>query len=123
VERFSLDPQGKMPDTVPDDSFLLLETQSGPVVVLGCCHSGLANSLSALRTRLGVKHVHAVLGGLHLFEAGGAPLEETARALEEFQVTHLICGHCTGPSRTEALRQRLTGRNVTALASGQIWEF
>jgi 7,8-dihydropterin-6-yl-methyl-4-(beta-D-ribofuranosyl)aminobenzene 5'-phosphate synthase len=123
VERFSLDPQGNTPDTVPDDAFLLLESQSGPVVVLGCCHSGLANSLNALRGRLGIGQVFAVLGGLHLFEAGSAPLEETAQALEEFQVAHLICGHCTGPSRTDALRQRMTSRNVTALASGQIWEF
>jgi 7,8-dihydropterin-6-yl-methyl-4-(beta-D-ribofuranosyl)aminobenzene 5'-phosphate synthase len=87
------------------------------------CEWGLANSLSCLRQRLGIARVHAVLGGLHLFKAGPEALEETAQALEEFDVRRLIAGHCTGPDRLALLKKRLPEREVLALAAGQLWEF
>ncbi len=123
VQGFSLDPAGTRPDHVPDDAFLVLESASGPVVILGCCHSGLANSLACLRQRLGIDRVHAVLGGLHLFKAGPEALEETAQAIEAFGVCRLIAGHCTGPDRVALLKKRLPDREVLPLASGQSWTF
>lgn len=123
VSGFSLDPGGREPDPVPDDAFLVLDSASGPVVILGCCHSGLANSLACLRERLDLTQVFAVLGGLHLFKAGPEALEETAQAIEAFGVRRLIAGHCTGPDRLALLRQRLPEREVLPLATGQTWNF
>lgn len=123
VQGFSLDTQANEPDSVPDDAFLLLETARGPVVILGCCHSGLANSLHTLRQRTGLLQVHAVLGGLHLFKAGTAAIEETAQALEDFGVRELIAGHCTGAESAKALGSRLQSCQVHALAAGQTWVF
>ncbi|MBU1229710.1 MAG: MBL fold metallo-hydrolase [Proteobacteria bacterium] len=123
VQGFSLDPSGTEPDLVPDDAFLVLDSASGPVVILGCCHSGLANSLACARQRLGLDRVFAVLGGLHLFKAGPEALEETAGALEEFGVRRLLAGHCTGPDRLARLKRRLPDRQVLPLAAGQTWFF
>ena len=123
VQGFALDPAGTEPDSVPDDAFLVLESAHGPVVILGCCHSGLANSLACLRERLDISQVHAVLGGLHLFKAGPEALEETAQAVEEFGVRCLIAGHCTGAASLGLLRRRLPGREVLPLAAGQTWTF
>jgi len=123
VLGFSLDPAGAQDDAVPDDAFLVLNSAQGPVIILGCCHSGLSNSLAAARERLGISRVHAVLGGLHLFKAGPEALEETAQALEEFDVTRLIAGHCTGTDSLARLKQRLHGREVLPLAAGQAWSF
>jgi len=123
VRGFSLDPAGTQADDVPDDAFLVLESAQGPVVILGCCHSGLANSLAAAQERLGLTRIFAVLGGLHLFQAGPEALEETARTLEEFDVRRLIAGHCTGPDRLSRLAERLPGRDVLPLAAGQTWHF
>jgi 7,8-dihydropterin-6-yl-methyl-4-(beta-D-ribofuranosyl)aminobenzene 5'-phosphate synthase len=123
VQGFSLDPAGTEPDPVPDDAFLVMDSLSGPVVILGCCHSGLANSLACARERLGLERVHAVLGGLHLFQAGPEALEETARALESFKVRRLIAGHCTGPDRLASLKDHLPDCDVLPLAAGQRWDF
>ena len=123
VQGFFLDPEGNEHDDVPDDSFLLLETESGPVVILGCCHSGLANSLSAVYERTGISEVHAVLGGLHLYQASQGAMEETARALTNFKVRVLVAGHCTGVDRTEALRNSLPNIQVHNLQAGQSWIF
>lgn len=123
VQNFAYDQAGCQPDPVPDDAFLVMDSQRGPVVILGCCHSGLANSLDAARRRLGLGSIHAVLGGLHLFQAGPEPIAETAAALREHDVQVLIAGHCTGPDRLAALRPLLPGVEVHPLASGQIWTF
>ncbi len=123
MQGFSFDPAGIEPDPVPDDAFLVLDSAHGAVVILGCCHSGLANSLASLRERLGLESVYAVLGGLHLFKAGPEALEETAQAVEEFGVRRLIAGHCTGADRLKLLRRRLPGREVLPLAAGQTWLF
>lgn len=121
VQGFSLDPGGLEPDSVPDDAFLVLDTARGPVVILGCCHSGLANSLAAAAERLGLARVHAVLGGLHLFQAGPEAVRQAAQALAEHGVERLLAGHCTGTDRLAALRALLPGVEVSPLASGQVW--
>lgn len=123
VQGFSLDPQGHEPDPVPDDAFLVLDTARGPVAILGCCHSGLANSLNCARQRLGLDNFHAVLGGLHLFNAGDEAVRETAETLARFGVRQLVAGHCTGRARTEALRAQLPGIHVEHLAAGQCWSY
>jgi 7,8-dihydropterin-6-yl-methyl-4-(beta-D-ribofuranosyl)aminobenzene 5'-phosphate synthase len=123
VQGFSLDPAGCEPDHVPDDSFLVLETAKGPVVILGCCHSGLANSLACASERLGHAAFYAVLGGLHLFKAGQEALEETAQAIAQFGVRQLVAGHCTGKDRTESLRTLLPHCSVAHLAAGQSWRY
>ncbi|HWR02420.1 MAG TPA: MBL fold metallo-hydrolase [Humidesulfovibrio sp.] len=123
VQGFSLDQEGREPDHVPDDAFLVLETRQGPVAILGCCHSGLANSLACARERLGLRSFHAVLGGLHLFNAGEEAVRETAEALTRFGVRQLVAGHCTGHGRTEALRTLLPGIRVEHLAAGQSWSY
>lgn len=123
VQGFSFDPAGREPDQVPDDAFLVLETRQGPVAILGCCHSGLANSLACARERLGLDSFHAVLGGLHLFNAGEEAVRETAEALTRFGVRQLVAGHCTGRGRAEALRDLLPGVQVEHLAAGQAWSY
>ncbi|MFW5836876.1 MAG: MBL fold metallo-hydrolase, partial [Desulfovibrionaceae bacterium] len=66
VYGFFFDEAGTVPDSIEDDAFLLLETPKGPVAVMGCCHSGLANSLLHMREETGVDRLYAVAGGLHL---------------------------------------------------------
>jgi len=117
VQDFYLDEQGTRPDTVPDDAALLLKTQRGPALILGCCHSGLANTLEALRQRSGVQAVHTVVGGLHLHDAPAAAVDETEQALREFGVERVFAGHCTGDDALAELSRRLPGR-VQALGAG-----
>ncbi len=123
VQGFSFDRDGLEPDAVADDAFLVLATPHGPVVILGCCHSGLANSLACAEERLGHTSFHAVLGGLHLYKADPAAIEETAQALARYGVQRLVAGHCTGVDRVEALRGLLPSCAVEHLCAGQEMHF
>ncbi len=121
VRGFFLDPGCTHPDAVPDDAFLLLRTGAGPVAVLGCCHSGLVNTLARLRQE-GIGRLHAVVGGLHLYNAPPGEVDDAAAALAAFGVERILPGHCTGDAATAALARALPGR-VEPLAAGMTLRF
>ena len=98
---FVADPAGRRPDDIPDDQAVFLRTERGLVVLCGCAHAGLVNTLDYAADLSGCETVYAVLGGLHLGRASLERLERTAEAVERFGVQVLAPGHCTGP---EAIR-------------------
>jgi 7,8-dihydropterin-6-yl-methyl-4-(beta-D-ribofuranosyl)aminobenzene 5'-phosphate synthase len=119
---FFLDPDGVVPDAVEDDLALLLESRQGVVLLLGCCHSGLANTMAAAADVTGSREIHAVVGGLHLSGAGRDAVQETAAVLEEFGVMEVYAGHCSGSEETQALAALLPGR-VKPLGAGRVLVF
>ncbi|MBI9111429.1 MBL fold metallo-hydrolase [Maridesulfovibrio ferrireducens] len=116
------DPELTTTDHVPDDAFLLMMTKSGPVVILGCCHSGLANSLYHLRDLTGLESVHAIIGGLHLFKTDVNEFESTAKVIEEFNPKLVAAGHCTGEKGYGFLKNKLSC-DVHQMGSGSVYEF
>jgi 7,8-dihydropterin-6-yl-methyl-4-(beta-D-ribofuranosyl)aminobenzene 5'-phosphate synthase len=85
-------------DPFNDDISLLIETQKGPVVLLGCAHSGVVNILRYLSDKTGYKEFYAVIGGTHLgFFPPGESLNHILDELERFSVKLIAVSHCTGP--------------------------
>jgi len=93
---FFLDPECPKPDRIPDDQALWIETPDGPVVVLGCAHAGVVNTLDYLAALLGATHFRAVVGGMHLLHANEERLHKTVGALKRYGVEVLAPCHCTG---------------------------
>jgi len=84
------------PDTVPDDLSLIINTELGLVIVLGCCHRGVINTLYHAQKLTGVKKINMVLGGSHLYTASEGQLWQTIAALKELDIQRLGLCHCTG---------------------------
>ena len=122
INGFALDLQGQRVDHVLDDAALVLDTASGPVLLLGCSHSGVANILSFCRYELGLERMHALLGGLHLADAPDWAVDQTAAVLREFEVERIHAGHCTGQKGLQALDKALPGR-LHPLGAGLHLEF
>ncbi len=122
VAGFFLDREGTQPDYVADDACLVAETAKGPVLVLGCCHSGLANTLDCAAKRLGIHRFYAILGGLHLYGAPNEAREETARAIEQCGARFVAAGHCTGSQALAWLQSHLRCK-VTGLHTGLVLDF
>ncbi len=95
---FYLDPQGKTPDFIAEETALLLE--SG-VLIQGCCHAGIINTLEHCRKQRPDIRIHTVIGGLHLLHAGEERLKQTADCLKSLSLKRLILLHCTGPEAEE----------------------
>jgi 7,8-dihydropterin-6-yl-methyl-4-(beta-D-ribofuranosyl)aminobenzene 5'-phosphate synthase len=122
IQGFYRDRTGRTPDQVPDDACLLLESGSGTLLILGCCHSGFANTWAHIRRTRGIDRLHAVIGGLHLMKAPSRAREETATALEQTGAELILPCHCTGDEAREFLRSRLKDR-VMATGAGHILSF
>ena len=94
-------------DNVPEDMSLVLDTEKGLVVVSGCGHAGVINTLEFARKEVRSAPVYAALGGFHLFEADAATLDWTARMLRSCEAQEPAGAHCTGIEAVFGLRQRL----------------
>jgi 7,8-dihydropterin-6-yl-methyl-4-(beta-D-ribofuranosyl)aminobenzene 5'-phosphate synthase len=83
-------------DELKDDLSLVLDTEKGLVVVLGCAHSGIINILRHVEENLSGRRFHMVLGGTHLGFAGEEQFTATLDALQGFGIERLGASHCTG---------------------------
>lgn len=103
------DPEGKDVDSVLDDQALIINTSKGIVVLLGCCHAGVANTLEAVADFTGEKKFHMVLGGMHLSKASEDMMWETVQGLHKFHVQKIGLAHCTGCRGAEGLTRLFSG--------------
>jgi len=91
------------PDPLADDCSLIIDSEKGLVLVLGCAHAGLVNIMQYALDKTGRDRIHAVVGGLHLAPASDDQFNETVRALRHYRVKRLGVGHCTGLRRAAEL--------------------
>lgn len=94
-------------DTTPDDQSMILETERGLVVLLGCCHAGLVNTLEHIAYLTGRRDIYAVIGGTHLGFCGQEQLEMTISALKGWGVQKVAASHCTGFAASARLSREL----------------
>ncbi len=93
---FFADAAGREPDLLPDDQAFYLETSHGTVVVLGCAHAGVVNTLHYVRALTENRPIHTLIGGMHLVSANEERMDRTIQALRHFGVQRLMPAHCTG---------------------------
>jgi len=108
-------------DELWDDRALIIKTDEGLVVILGCAHRGAINTLRHAQELTGVALIHTVIGGTHLTGATEERVLRTAAALQELGVQRVGVSHCTGLPAAVLLAQQLgeafffnnTGTSVT----------
>ncbi len=98
---------GQESDSTPDDQSLVLDTQKGLVVVLGCCHAGLVNTLEHIAQMTGRRDIYAVIGGTHLGFCGQDQTEKTIAVLRKLAVKKLAVAHCNGFAASARLSREM----------------
>ncbi len=93
------------PDKLLDDQALIINTGAGLVVILGCAHRGIINTLYHAQQLSGVKAIYAVVGGCHLMDATEERVWLTIAALKELGVQSLGVCHCTGLAASAIMAQ------------------
>ncbi len=89
-------PAGIVEDNLPEDMAMVFDTDQGLVVLCGCGHARVINTLEYARGIVRETRIHALIGGLHLFAASDQTLAWTSGKLKSFGVDNLIGAHCTG---------------------------
>ena len=100
---FFLDQACTKPDPLEDDQAVFFDTVEGTVVLLGCAHSGVINTLRYIRQLTADRPIRAVIGGMHLVAASPERIARTIEELRRLGVQQLAPGHCTGMPATVAL--------------------
>ena len=116
---FFLDAACKKPDPIIDDQALYFACSGGLVVLLGCAHAGVVNTLQHIAHLTGGGPIHAVLGGMHLHTATDRRLEATTEALARHTIELLAPAHCTGAAPTALLRERFPRQFAPCNAGSQ----
>lgn len=84
-------------DPIEDDLSVYFHMKDDSIVVLtGCCHSGIVNTVDHVVSLTGSSSVIGILGGLHLHDASKTRLEKTVESLKKYPLTTLAPCHCTG---------------------------
>jgi 7,8-dihydropterin-6-yl-methyl-4-(beta-D-ribofuranosyl)aminobenzene 5'-phosphate synthase len=81
-----------------------MDTHEGLVVICGCCHAGLLNTLAHIR-RVFQRPISAVMGGTHLTSADDVYLGHVVSELQEtygYSLNYYL-NHCTGERAYVAL--------------------
>ena len=117
---FFLDEYKTQPDPIDDDLSLWFETAGGLVIVSGCCHSGLVNTVRHVQQISGISRVRGIIGGLHLLNAGPERLDATLGFLRACTPDFLLPCHCTGASVVDRLRSEFGEAVVKSGGAGQM---
>ena len=72
------------------------------VVLTGCAHSGVVNTVNYAREISGVDRVWAIIGGFHLGPAEDEEIQRTVDAIKQMSPAMIVPSHCTG---FKAIRQ------------------
>jgi 7,8-dihydropterin-6-yl-methyl-4-(beta-D-ribofuranosyl)aminobenzene 5'-phosphate synthase len=106
TNRFFLDPECRIPDPFTDDQALVVDADDGAVVVLGCCHAGVENTLSYALENSRSGRLRALIGGMHLLEAQPVEIDGLADYVERLAPSVLCPCHCTGAEAKARLKRR-----------------
>jgi len=84
------------PDVFLDDQSLIIESEKGVILVLGCAHSGMINIIHHVINKTGKQKFYAILGGTHLDFLTPEQLEESINVLNQLEIERIGVSHCTG---------------------------
>ena len=98
------------PDELKDDLALIINTKPGLIVVLGCGHRGVINTLYHAQKLTGRKEIRMVIGGCHLINSSAERVYRTIAALKDLNVQKVGVSHCTGLEASAIMAQELGDR-------------
>ena len=102
-------------DTIPEDQSLFFDTENGIVLISGCGHAGLVNTLDYVKKIIPNRPIYKIIGGFHLLNLNEEKLEWTAKKMEESGVKYFVGAHCTGLNSTYSIRNFMNLSSKNAL--------
>ena len=106
----TLDKDGKAIPKLDHSVDGVFETENGTVVILGCAHAGIINTLRHIRRLTKKKPIHTVIGGMHLHSASEDRMKKTVKALRKLDIGCMFLCHCTGFDATAQLWNEFPGK-------------
>jgi len=110
-------------DVMLDDQAIIINVKKkGLVVISGCAHSGIINTLKQAQRLTGIKEIYAVLGGFHLKDADEKWIRSTVNHLIKIGPKIVAPCHCTGPKAIDQIA-KVFGDRCKIMGTGDAIEF
>jgi len=109
-------------DAIEDDTAIVMHLKDkGLVVLSGCAHSGIINTVNYARKVTGIDQVYAVMGGFHLTGAHFEPfIQPTTQALKAINPNYVIPTHCTGRKAINYMENELPEKFILNMAGTKL---
>ena len=117
---FFLGEKCRKPDELLDDQALCIKSPKGLVVVFGCAHAGVVNTLDYITKLSGVNRIYGVIGGLHLSNASLERISLTIEAFKKYAVKVIALAHCTGSTAVDKFKSAFPNQCFVCSVGKQI---
>ena len=109
-------------DPTEDDTALVMNLRGkGLVVLSGCAHSGIINTVEYAREVTGIDKVHVVMGGFHLTGPAFEPIiGDTVKSLQQIGPEYVIPTHCTGRKAILAIEKALPSQFLVNMSGTKL---
>lgn len=122
TQRFILDDGSNKEDKVLDDQAIFFKTEQGLIVITGCAHRGIINTLYHAQKITGIDQIYAVIGGAHLIEASKERINQTISIMQELNIQKIGLCHCTGIQALNMILYKLP-KQFIPITAGTVLEF
>ena len=107
---FRIQKNGKVEcDEVIDDQGVLITSSKGLVIIAGCSHAGIINTVEQAINISGVPDVYCVIGGFHLIGPGEKKIDKTIEEFKRLKVKKIVPVHCTGFEGIKRISNEMPG--------------
>jgi len=103
---------GEKDDFLLDDSAIVFKSSEGLVIITGCAHAGICNTVEYAMKVCGEKRIVDIIGGFHLLDPPEDQLAETIRCFEKWRPVAVHACHCTDFNSKLALSSVVTLKEV-----------
>lgn len=109
-------------DAIEDDTSIVMNLKDkGLVIVSGCAHSGIINTVLYAKTLTGIDKIHAVMGGFHLSGPFFEPIiDRTTQELQNLHPAFVIPTHCTGRKAIMAMEKQMPDQFILNMAGTKL---
>jgi 7,8-dihydropterin-6-yl-methyl-4-(beta-D-ribofuranosyl)aminobenzene 5'-phosphate synthase len=93
-----------------EQAVVFVVKDEGLVVLSGCAHGGIVNTVKHAMGMTGATHLHALLGGFHLVNASLPQIEATVAEIKAMAPDYVVPAHCTGFEAITRIREEMPNR-------------
>jgi len=90
-----------------DDLALFIQSNLGLLIILGCAHRGMINTIHHAQKVTGVNEIFMVVGGTHLANAPKERMDQTINEIKRLNIKKVGVSHCTGLTSGSYLQKEL----------------
>ncbi|MBE9545922.1 MAG: MBL fold metallo-hydrolase [Proteobacteria bacterium] len=109
-------------DPIEDDTSIVMHVKGkGLVVLSGCAHSGIVNTVQYARAVTGIDEVFAIMGGFHLSGPAFEPIiGRTTEELKKFKSDYVVPTHCTGRKATAYIEKEMPDQFIMNMSGTKL---